>query len=149
MKNILISLLAMASLSACASVASGSDQEIFVSTTPVTGASCKLTSASGSWLIDSTPEKATIKRDNADLTVKCTKGALKGEARVVSGVEDVAFGNILAGGVIGVMVDRSAGAAFNYPEEVSVPISKEGSSNVIAPPPPPKQEQSTRRHQQK
>lgn len=145
----IISAIALLSLTACASITAGNDQSLSITTSPEAGATCELSNDAGKWFVSSTPGSVVVIRDAADLTVICKKGNLSGTARVVSFTKSLAFGNILAGGIIGVAVDRGTGAAFDYPALINVPISKEGSSIVIEPPPVPKQPESTRRHQRR
>lgn len=124
-------------LQACASITSGSQQSISVTTEPVVGATCQLNNDAGSWFVNSTPGSVTVHREASDLTIVCKKGDLHGTARVESTTKSLAFGNILAGGIIGAAVDRSNGSAFDYPTLITVPVSKKGSHIVIAPPPEP------------
>lgn len=129
-----ILILGLLSLQACASMTSGSQQSLSVTTEPVTGATCQLNNDAGSWFIPSTPGSVTVHREASDLTVVCKKGALSGTARVVSFTKGVAYGNILAGGLIGAAIDRSNGSAFDYPALIGVPMSTKGTFTEILPP---------------
>ena len=142
-RNSALLILATIGLQACASITSGSSQSVSISTEPVSGATCQLTNDAGSWFVNATPGSVTIHREASDLTVICKKDKLHGTARVESTTKALAFGNILAGGIIGAAVDRSNGAAFDYPTLINVPISLKGSSIVIAPPPEPESKESS------
>jgi hypothetical protein len=129
-----IKFLAMAApllLAACASTLDGSSQSVSITTNPSVGATCELTNDKGTWYIPATPGSVTLHRSAEDLTVICKKGPLHGTARVVSVTKGAAFGNILAGGLIGVAIDHSNGSAFDYPTLMDVPMSAHGSSIVI------------------
>lgn len=91
---------------------------------PVKGAECKLTNDSGAWFIPSTPGTVTIDRCYGDLTVQCNKGDYTGSTSVQSKTKAMAFGNIVAGGIIGGAVDAGTGAAYDYPTSIMVPMQK-------------------------
>jgi hypothetical protein len=125
-------LLPLLLLCACASIVDGKNQQMSVETSPG-GASCTLNNDQGKWYVES-PGSVTIQRSLEDLKVYCKKSDLSGKATVVSGVKGVAFGNILAGGIIGVAIDRSNGSAFEYPQNITIPMSAKGESIRIEPP---------------
>lgn len=112
----------------CASIVSGSNQSISVETksngSSVVGASCKLTNNKGTWYV-TTPGSTTVQRSFENLGVTCTKqDYVQGTAAVKSSTKGMAFGNILFGGVIGVGVDVATGAAYDYPNVVSVSLAR-------------------------
>ena len=47
-----------------------------------------------------------------------------GIAAVKSGTKAMAFGNILFGGIIGAAVDTSTGAAYDYPDLITIVMGK-------------------------
>jgi hypothetical protein len=68
-----------------------------------------------------TPGTVTINRAYDDLNVKCEKDGMQpGLAAVKSNTKGMAFGNILFGGVIGAAVDAGSGAAYDYPNLITV-----------------------------
>ncbi|MFJ4293121.1 hypothetical protein ACIP1U_25580 [Cupriavidus sp. NPDC089707] len=74
-----------------------------------------------------TPGTVTVSRAYGDLVVRCDKeGMDTGQATVVSATKALAFGNILFGGAIGVAVDASSGAAYDYPELIRVGMGETG-----------------------
>ena len=129
-------LVALLSTTACAAATSGSTQNVSLTTQP-NGASCQLTNDNSTWYVPLTPGSVAVHREASDLTVLCKKGDLSGTARVVSVTKALAFGNILAGGIIGVAIDRGNGAAFDYPSLINVPMAKGGKHSDILPPPEP------------
>jgi len=110
----------------CASVVSGQQQTVTVSTDPIKDASCTLENNKGSWEIPSTPGRVSVRRSMDDLYVECKKkGFPKAHKTISSSTKALAFGNALLGpgGVlIGGAIDTSTGAAFDYPQEIKVPI---------------------------
>lgn len=128
----LLRVLPLIFLSACASIVDGKSQQISVNTTP-SSASCTLNSDKGKWYVES-PGSVTIQRSAEDLKIYCKKQDVSGQATVVSGIKDMAFGNILAGGLIGVAIDRSNGSAFEYPNDITIPMSVNGESIRVEPP---------------
>jgi len=113
-------------LGGCASITSGTSQRIAVTAVCegeiVPAASCTLTNDKGSWQL-TTPESTLIKKSYGEIAIACTKAQSKGAAKFVSKNNNGAWGNILAGGLIGYAVDSGNGAGFNYPEEVAVVLS--------------------------
>jgi hypothetical protein len=115
-------IAAALSLTACATIVSGTQQSLFVDTPHVEGAQCQLKdSKAGAWYLPSTPGTVTVLKGNGPMSIVCKKGGY--ETGVVSVDEDVSgatFGNILLGGGIGIFVDAASGAAQKYPDQVVV-----------------------------
>lgn len=121
MKKIL-ALISLLTLSACASITTGQNQPVSVTTTPTSGASCKLVNDKGTWYVPSTPGSVTVKRAHGDLSVTCEKENNNGVSVVKSKTKGMAFGNIIAGGIIGGAIDAGTGAAYDYPSEIAVKL---------------------------
>lgn len=117
-----LAVFALLSVSGCASVTTGQNQSVSVSTGSQTGAVCTLSNDGGTWYVNSTPGSVTVKRSYSDLTVNCTKGELAGTQVVKSNTKAMAFGNIVAGGVIGAAVDVGTGSAYDYPTLIEVQL---------------------------
>ncbi len=114
----------------------GTTQDIAVETNPP-GATCTV-SRNGAQLavLSATPGKVQVGRDKSPLTVSCTKSpesAAPVNQTVESKFNGATFGNILAGGVIGVVVDASTGANYTYPELVTVSLTNEVAPVAAAP----------------
>jgi hypothetical protein len=121
---VIFSSFFMVLLTGCASIVSGTSQAISVETKykgeSVSGANCKLENGKGVFFV-TTPGTVTIHKAYADLLVTCEKMDVpEGLARVKSTTKAIAFGNILIGGVIGAGVDAGTGAAYDYPQLISV-----------------------------
>ncbi len=133
MRSTLLLLMASASLaSGCASIVGGTGQVVSVETHQaerlVEGARCEMANSKGTYYV-TTPGTVTISRAYGNLTVRCDKeGMDTGQATVISATKALAFGNLIFGGAIGVAVDASSGAAYDYPEMIRVSM---GESVVI------------------
>jgi len=109
-------------LSGCATVMTGTDQTIAVSTAPVSGATCTLFTSQARWTLR-TPGSLTIPKSGEDLHVVCRKaGYADGLATIPSGLEGWTWGNVLNAGT-GVVVDAATGAANAYPDSVRIPMA--------------------------
>ncbi len=124
MKKILSLLVSCILLTSCASTMSGSSQNITV-TSNVQGATCTLTNDKGSWTL-TTPGSAVITSSRVNLALTCVKeGYTNGVASLPSKHKDSAtWGNVILGGGIGYIIDRKSGAAFIYPQQVTVDLAK-------------------------
>lgn len=128
--NIRIALMfiGISSLTSCATMVSGTSQDIAVATrnngSAVNGAHCLLSNDRGHWEIN-TPATATVHRSYGDLTIKCQKsGYPDGSVTANSTTKGTVAGNILLGGGLGAGVDVANGAAFEYPDKISVEMGK-------------------------
>jgi hypothetical protein len=94
--------------------------------TEVPGAKCTLTNDKGKWYT-ATPGSVVVRRSYGELAVNCTHEAHEAGAQSFkSATKAMAFGNAIFGGVIGVAVDVSTGAAYDYPD--LLPITLGGSA---------------------
>jgi hypothetical protein len=114
--------------SGCAAITTGTTQPLTVTTkqagTNVVGASCELTNGKGTYYV-TTPGTVTVTRSFSDMVVVCKKDPLADANMVVkSSVKAMAFGNILLGGIVGVVVDTSTGAAYDYPSLFELEMGK-------------------------
>ena len=117
--SLTFAVCAVASLSGCASIVSGTSQVVSVETLQksdaIAGASCKLENDKGVYYV-TTPGTVTVHRAYGDMHVKCEKtGVPDGLAVVKSATKGMMAGNILFGGFIGAGVDAASGAAYDYP----------------------------------
>ena len=124
----IVVLLAAVSATGCASIVNGQNQSLSVKTNfadaEVVGAKCTLNSNKGTWFL-TTPGSVTVQRSFQDLMVTCKKESLDdGTGSIKSSTKAMAFGNILFGGIIGAAVDTSTGAAYDYPELITIVMGK-------------------------
>jgi hypothetical protein len=116
-------------LSGCASIIKGTTQSIAVTTPPVSGADCVLSSKEGNWTVV-TPGVAQVHKSKEDIQVRCTKaGYQDASATIPSDFEGWTLGNLLLGGIIGVGVDASTGAINEYPHAFQIPM-QQGTSSI-------------------
>lgn len=122
MHRLLVLLLA-ALLPACATVTSGTTQNISMITDPP-GATCQLQRGGGIiGIINQTPGTANISRSSQAITVNCTRpGSLPAVQTIPAEFQAMTAGNILLGGVIGLAVDAASGAIARYPETVTLSL---------------------------
>jgi len=118
-----LSFLSISGLSGCASITSGTSQNVTVVTEKeVTGASCELTdSKGGKWYVPNTPGTATVRKGDGPMTLICKKDGYKPATHMVDEtIAGATFGNIILGGGIGILVDAATGAAQHYPDKIIV-----------------------------
>lgn len=107
-------------LGGCATVVSGTTQTIGINTDPQ-GADCQF-SRKGALVgrVNPTPGALQIDKDYESVAVLCRKDDFDDTAGVIgSEFQAMTLGNILLGGIIGVVVDAASGAMMKYPESVS------------------------------
>ena len=124
--------------SGCASMSAGETQALHVTATQasgddVPGAKCRLSNDKGAWNVE-TPGEVHVRRSNNALSVSCEKKLLPtGNATVPSITRDAMYGNLLFGGLIGLAIDHSSGAGYEYSPHVNVVM---GSFTTIVAAPP-------------
>jgi hypothetical protein len=134
-------LLALAlsgvALSGCATVIKGTTQSVAITTPPVTGANCVLTSSEGSWSVV-TPGAVTVSKSKHDINVRCSKpGYQDATAAIPSDFQGWTLGNIILGGIIGIGVDAASGAMNEYPNAFQVPMTMSGGAAPLPDNAPP------------
>lgn len=107
-------------MTGCASVMSGTEQDIAMHTNPE-GAECILTREGQQLRKVTTPDTVRISKLKHDIYVKCSmEGFHDSTAHVNSGTQGSVFGNILLGGGIGWAIDSARGADNKYADVVTV-----------------------------
>jgi len=114
-------LLALLLTSACATLTTGTTQPMTVTSEPA-GAICRLERDGGViGVVNPTPGSITISRSSRDLSVRCEKQGFEPGLRTISaGFQAATLGNILLGGVVGIVVDAASGAAGQYEPNLHV-----------------------------
>jgi hypothetical protein len=113
----------IASVTACASITGGTHQKVNVqpqtsSGQPITGATCRLSNDRGSVNVTA-PGIATVHRSGQPLDVSCRKdGATIVQQSFPASTRGMVWGNIVFGGIIGVVIDYSNGAAHKYASQL-------------------------------
>ncbi len=133
----IFAVAALLALSGCASIISGTSQEIAISTTPP-GARCTL-AREGATIADIavTPGTAKVSRDSHAISVTCTKdGYLASTQYIDSGFEGSTLSNALTLGLItagiGATIDAADGADNRYADSTVVALVPD--SNTAPPP---------------
>ncbi|HEX3673239.1 MAG TPA: hypothetical protein VHU87_03105 [Rhizomicrobium sp.] len=132
-------VLSGVALSGCATVIGGTKQPIAVSSTPVTGAYCTLNNGRGGFWTVVTPGTVTVHKAKKDLVIVCKKdGYADATVNVPSHFNGATVGNVLVGGLPGLIVDGATGADYNYPDAADVPMVTGAGTppGTVAPPPP-------------
>lgn len=107
-------------LSGCASIVTGQQQSIHITTPPADGAACTLTNSRGTWYVRS-PGSAWVKKSWSDITAQCSKaGWQTTTAMIPSGFAPWFLGNFIFGGLIGMGTDVGTGAVNTYPKSFVV-----------------------------
>ena len=114
-------------LTSCASIVEGDDQVVSIETPSCPGASCKLVNNQGTFYVSKTPGTVSINKSSSDLSIECTKGDVTQIISSESSTEGMTFGNIIFGGLIGVIVDASTGAAYEYDALIQHPLTCDAS----------------------
>jgi hypothetical protein len=124
-------------LPACATVTTGTTQSIAVLTEPA-GAMCQLTRDGTTIAVaNPTPNTVTISKSSRELTVRCTRdGHQPAVATVSPEFQGATAGNLLLGGVVGIVIDAASGAASQYPPNINLVLAPVGGSRAAAAPPP-------------
>lgn len=116
-----IIMLALVTLSACATVTTGTNHTILVESEP-TGATCKLQrNDSNIGAVNPTPGTVRISKSRHDVLVTCEKADHQATIRLVTAsFQAMTAGNVLIGGVVGLATDLASGAAVIYPDSIKV-----------------------------
>ena len=130
--------LSLVLLTGCADIIEGSSQNVQVETMPPSQAVCSVKNSRGDWNA-AAPTAVQVKKSKTDLTVNCLdrNSGYAGTKTYESSFEPWVLGNILLGGLIGLGVDYGTGAAWDYPETVTIPIQPTYQPAGYVPPPMP------------
>jgi hypothetical protein len=90
------------------------------------GATCKLERGGQTiGYVNQTPSTAAFGKSSRPIVVSCTKdnNRMQGTSTVESGLQPWVIGNLLLGGIVGIIVDVSSGAVATYPSSTTVVLS--------------------------
>jgi hypothetical protein len=122
MKQIAKTAVMLVLVAGCASIVSGTSQQITIDSNPK-GANCSLSregQAIGNVL---TPSGLVIKKTKHDIAIVCDKtGYQRATATLTSDVESTTFGNLLIGGAVGWAIDSATGADNKYDDVITVTL---------------------------
>jgi len=120
MKLVIVAVVAAlaVTVSGCASIVKGSSETIAIRTVPTNGAVCTLSNGRGTWRV-SAPGRVRVKRSADDMDVTCKAlGYTDATGVISSDFQTWTLGNILIGGLVGLVVDWSTGAINDYDHRV-------------------------------
>jgi hypothetical protein len=116
-----LAALAVSLLSGCATLTTSSSQTVTLTTDP-TGAACTFKrEGKVVGIVNPTPGSLMVSKSHTNIDVSCAKeGFLDAAGTVGSKFQAMTFGNILFGGLIGVVVDAASGATAEYDPSVTI-----------------------------
>jgi hypothetical protein len=131
MKALISLLFLTSSLTGCATITTGTSQSILVDTTPE-GAICRFTRLDKEvGIVNPTPGMLLIDKSIYLLAASCTKeGFYPTSGKIDSHYQPMTMGNVLLGGVVGIVVDAASGAQAVYDKSIIVILKKVQSSGV-------------------
>jgi len=131
MRNVVLAVGSTILLSGCATLFEGTSQSVSIVTDPA-GANC-MVDRSGARIaqVNPTPGSIHIDKSKNDLSIHCEHVGYQA-ATIASSprFQGTTFGNIIAGGMVGVIVDAASGANFAYPPDVQIKMAPEMASFV-------------------
>ena len=107
-------ILIIVGLSGCASIIGDAMQSVSIDTPNCPGAKCRLVNSQGTYFVQSTPGTITINKAYSDLTITCEKGEKTSVSTHVSKSNMANFGNIIFGGIPGLLIDGGSGKGYDY-----------------------------------
>jgi hypothetical protein len=143
MRRVVLGLCLLIIVTACATITTGNDQPVSVNTPGAEGAQCVLTSKQIGTVYLKTPGTVTLKKSKHDIEVKCSKECFNDGAGIIdSKFQGMTAGNLLLGGIVGIMVDSASGAHRKYDKTIDIQMTPipgcvAGASAVPSAPPPP------------
>lgn len=132
----MLRLLAMAAclaLEGCATLVTGNSQTLTLDTQPP-GASC-LFKRDGSTIgaVNPTPGSISVDKSYKDIDVVCSKEGYRDAAgRVGSSFQPMTFGNVLFGGLVGIVIDAASGAVMQYEPTLTIVLVPASFDSVAA-----------------
>ena len=115
----IVMAIALAAVSGCATIVKGTTQQVSVTTDPA-GAMCRF-DRKGSMVgvVNPTPGTVSVSKGWGDLDVTCSKdGHEDATALMTASFQAMTLGNVLLGGIIGIIIDASSGAMVEYPTSI-------------------------------
>jgi hypothetical protein len=125
MHKFLLLITSLFMMTACASIVTGRAQNVSVDTQGINDAGCYLSNDKGRWDVKKTPKVIELLDSYHNLDVVCVKnGYKKGKKTIASSTKGWLFGNLLLGPLfpVGMAVDIVNGAAYQYPDNISVAL---------------------------
>lgn len=110
----------------CSTIIEGTSQDITLTSVPSEAACTVQKNGVTIATVNKTPGRVTVDKSSADLTVVCNKEGFKETRGILeSDLAAATFGNAIAGGLIGVVIDASTGANSKYDDTITVRLLPE------------------------
>jgi hypothetical protein len=117
--------LSIGLLAGCSTLTTGTTQAVSLVTPGADGANCELTSPEVGTINVVTPAQVMLSKSQHSVKVMCRKECFTdGQGIINSNFEEMTAGNILVGGVVGVVVDASSGAMNKYDPHVQIAMHR-------------------------
>lgn len=122
--RLMMAVALLATTAACATVVGGTTQEVYVESEPA-GAECKIDRQGANvGVVKPTPGRVNVSRSKETIIVSCNRDGYEQSNEVlVSSFTGATVGNLLLGGVVGIVVDAASGANNKYPDRVMVVLT--------------------------
>lgn len=120
-------------LGGCATLTTSSSQTVTVTTDPA-GAACTFKrEGQVVGIVNPTPGSLMVNKSHTAIDVACVKeGYVDATGTVGSKFQAMTFGNILFGGIIGIVVDAASGATAEYEPQIAVVMTPSVFTDVAA-----------------
>lgn len=127
MNRLSVLLVTALGLPACATITTGTTQSLSVVSDPP-GASCQLQRGGEVvGVVSPTPGTVQVSKSMRGISVECAQpGYEKTAERIPAGFQPMYLGNLLIGGLVGMVVDMASGAAATYPASTTVAMRATG-----------------------
>lgn len=123
-KMMLLTTAMILSLSACASIVNGSEQDVQINPSGVNASGeCKIQDVTGRMYYTPLPGSVLLARGDGPLNVTCTVENGSGQRKVEEEFEPWLIGDVLLLSPLGLFIDLVNGAYQTYPDNISVPIT--------------------------
>jgi hypothetical protein len=118
-------------IAACATITTGAFQTVSILTNPE-GADCRFSRGGTMFArVSPTPGSIIVGKESGDISVLCTRDGYEDMlGTTASEFQPMTFGNIILGGIIGVVVDVSSGAMMKYPDAVTFTLVPQEFANA-------------------
>jgi hypothetical protein len=120
----LLAALAVILLNGCATLTTSSSQTVTMMTEPP-GATCTFKrEGQVIGVVNPTPGSLSVQKSHKPIDVACAKdGFIDAVGTVGSRFQPMTFGNVLFGGIIGIVVDAASGASAEYEPQITVRLT--------------------------
>lgn len=121
LQNFELALLLAVLANGCATITTGSAQNVNVLTEPEGAACIFRRNGSVIGIVNPTPGSLSVTKSHTAIEIDCRKaGFLDATGTVGRQFQPMTFGNVILGGLIGVIVDAASGATAQYDPTVSI-----------------------------